>query len=116
MTISDRLLLDTEYSPQELLADLERIEGSSWISHFVTQNYEGDWDVLPLRGPTGAEHPVMLIGTAGERVFLGVADLVRCDEVAVPVSNAGAMAMSLDFACLGGDEVRFGKVAIVPDP
>lgn len=60
MKLPDRLQLDTEYSPQELLADLERIEGSDWISHFVTQNYEGDWDVLPLRGPKGAEHPVMM--------------------------------------------------------
>lgn len=60
MRLPDRLQLDTRYSPQELLADLERVEGSDWISHFVTQNYEGDWDVLPLRGPKGAEHPVMM--------------------------------------------------------
>ena len=60
MKLPDRLQFKTQYSPQELLADLERLEASDWISHFVTQNYEGDWDVLPLRGPEGAEHPVMM--------------------------------------------------------
>ncbi len=60
MRLPDRLQLETGYSPQELLADLARVEGSDWVNHFVTQNYEGDWDVLPLRGPKGAEHPVMM--------------------------------------------------------
>lgn len=60
MILPDRLRLDTRFSPAELLADLERIDGSDWIDHFVTQNYEGDWDVLPLRGPRGASHPVMM--------------------------------------------------------
>ncbi len=60
MTLPDRLRLQTQFSPQQLLTDLERLEGSDWISHFVTQNYEGDWEVLPLRGPKGAEHPVMM--------------------------------------------------------
>ncbi|MGJ8671620.1 aspartyl/asparaginyl beta-hydroxylase domain-containing protein [Rubritalea sp.] len=49
-----------KFSPQRLLSDLEKLEGSDWVAHFVTQNYEGEWDVLPLRGPKGAEHPVMM--------------------------------------------------------
>jgi hypothetical protein len=31
----------------------------AWTDHFVTQNYEGQWDVLPLRHVAGATHPVM---------------------------------------------------------
>lgn len=27
----------------------------------MKQNYEGDWSVIPLRGPAGTEHPVMMI-------------------------------------------------------
>lgn len=61
MTLPDRLRLQTVFSQTRLLADLERLEESDWIRHFVTQNYEGDWEVLPLRGPKGAEHPVMMI-------------------------------------------------------
>lgn len=61
MTLPDRVQLNTSFSQPDLLADLETIENLDWISHFVTSNYEGDWDVLPLRGPTGAEHPVMMV-------------------------------------------------------
>ena len=39
-------------------AELKEVE---WIDHFVEQNYEGSWTVIPLRGPIGAEHPVMMI-------------------------------------------------------
>jgi len=27
----------------------------------VQQNYDGDWSVIPLRGPAGASHPVQMI-------------------------------------------------------
>ena len=60
MRVSDRFRLKVDFSPSLLLGDLERIERSDWIRHFVTQNYEGDWDILPLRGPSGAAHPVMM--------------------------------------------------------
>jgi len=60
MKLPDRLQLDKNFSPEKLLADLQQVEESDWVSHFVTQNYEGEWDVLPLRGPKGAEHPVMM--------------------------------------------------------
>lgn len=56
----DRLQLPLYFSERQLLADLEKLEGLEWIEHFVAQNYEGDWNVLPLRGPKGAEHPVMM--------------------------------------------------------
>lgn len=57
----DRLRLPVSFDPVRLAADLERVAGSAWTPHFVTQNYEGDWSVLPLRGPAGATHPVMMI-------------------------------------------------------
>jgi hypothetical protein len=34
---------------------------AQWIEHFVKQNYDGDWSVIPLRGPAGARHPVQMI-------------------------------------------------------
>lgn len=37
------------------------MDQTDWIDHFVKQNYEGDWSVIPLRGPAGATHPVMMI-------------------------------------------------------
>ncbi len=60
-TVSDRVRLPFSFDPERLLNDLRRVEGDKWIEHFVKQNYEGDWQVLPLRGPAGARHPVMMI-------------------------------------------------------
>lgn len=57
----DRALLDLCFDPVLLQKDLEGLESHQWIDHFVKQNYEGTWDVLPLRGTSGATHPVMMI-------------------------------------------------------
>jgi quercetin dioxygenase-like cupin family protein len=61
MTYPDRLRLPIRFDPVQLRRDLEGLGASSWIAHFVKQNYEGDWDVLPLRGVAGARHPVKMI-------------------------------------------------------
>jgi len=61
MTIPDRVRLPLAFDPGRLVADLERVMKGDWIAHFVKQNYDGVWDVLPLRGKAGATHPVMMI-------------------------------------------------------
>jgi hypothetical protein len=61
MTFPDRVLLPFAFDPDRLVADLDLVCGSAWIAHFVKQNYEGVWDVLPLRAKAGATHPVMMI-------------------------------------------------------
>ena len=57
----DRLRLPLDFEPARLAADMEAISAAGWIAHFVTQNYDGDWSVIPLRGPAGARHPVQMI-------------------------------------------------------
>jgi hypothetical protein len=57
----DRLRLPFSFDPEMLAADLRRLSATPWISHFVTQNYEGDWSVIPLRAQAGARHPVQMI-------------------------------------------------------
>ena len=57
----DSAKLPLQFAPQSLQADLRRLEHVDWIDHFVEQNYDGSWSVIPLRGPTGATHPVMMI-------------------------------------------------------
>ena len=61
MRYPDRLRLPFAFDRDLLAADLERLHESQWISHFVTQNYHGDWSVIPLRGPAGARHAVQMI-------------------------------------------------------
>ena len=57
----DRLRLAVRFDPGALRADLARLEELEWIDHFVKQNYEGTWRVLPLRAPKGAVHPIKMI-------------------------------------------------------
>ncbi len=57
----DRLRLPLDFDPVRLRSDLEALQEDGWIAHFVTQNYDGDWSVIPLRGPKGATQPVMMI-------------------------------------------------------
>lgn len=79
--MNDRLKLPLRFDPERLAADLARLEASAlenpaledsafgdpvlassaWIDHFVTQNYEGSWSALPLRGPAGESHPIRMI-------------------------------------------------------
>ena len=57
----DRVRLNLTLDAQLLQEDLRSLQSSDWIDHFVTQNYDGEWSVIPLRGPASATHPVMMI-------------------------------------------------------
>jgi len=61
MPFPDRLQLPFTFDPGMLARDLESLASVDWIAHFVKQNYDGDWSVIPLRGKAGARHPVMMI-------------------------------------------------------
>jgi hypothetical protein len=62
MPLPDRLRLPFAFDPDLLVRDLASAAASfGWIGHFVKQNYDGDWSVIPLRGKAGATHPVMMI-------------------------------------------------------
>jgi hypothetical protein len=57
----DRLRLPLEFDPARLAAGMVNFGRAEWIEHFVKQNYDGDWDVIALRGPANARHPVQMI-------------------------------------------------------
>lgn len=60
----DRVRLPLAFDPVPLLADIAALERGDWTPHFVKQNYDGDWSVLPLRAQAGVTHPVQLIYSA----------------------------------------------------
>ena len=57
----DRVRLPLAFDPPRLAPDFAALDGSSWVAHFVKQNYDGDWSALPLRAPAGATHPIQMI-------------------------------------------------------
>lgn len=60
----DRLELPLRFDAARLERDLDvALQRCGWISHFVPDNYAGDWSVIPLRSKAGATHPVMLIAS-----------------------------------------------------
>jgi hypothetical protein len=62
MPLPDRVRLPFSFDPTSLVRDLHSAAAAfGWIEHFVRQNYDGDWSVIPLRGKAGATHPVMMI-------------------------------------------------------
>lgn len=61
MAFPDRARLALSFDPVLLRRDLDRLSSAKWTSHFVRQNYEGDWSVIPLRSLVGETHPVRMI-------------------------------------------------------
>lgn len=59
--MNDRLRLPLRFDAEAMLADVLGLEPIEWIEHFVKDNYEGSWSVLPLRAAAGATHPVQMI-------------------------------------------------------
>lgn len=57
----DRVRLPLAFDVPSLLADVTALQADDWIAHFVTQNYAGDWSVVPLRAPAGETHPIRMI-------------------------------------------------------
>jgi hypothetical protein len=63
MPLPDRLRLPLAFNPDRLAHDMRTVESSGWIAHFVPQNYEGEWSIIPLRAKAGATHPIMMISS-----------------------------------------------------
>lgn len=59
--LPDRLQLPLRFDVAKMQADLCRLESGEWLEHFVKQNFDGMWSVIPLRGAAGATHPVMMM-------------------------------------------------------
>jgi hypothetical protein len=49
------------FDPAPLGADLRGIGPEAWIEHRFRTNYDGGWDIVPLRAGAGETHPLRLI-------------------------------------------------------
>jgi hypothetical protein len=58
--VPDRLRLPFTFDQARLAADLALV-GGAWTPHYVRQNYDGEWSVIPLRAPQGETHPIRMI-------------------------------------------------------
>jgi len=75
----DRLRLPFRFEAERLRRDLDALAGAEWTAHFVSQNYEGDWSAIPLRGVAGARHPIqMIFSDPSATAFEDTPFLVHC--------------------------------------
>jgi hypothetical protein len=84
----DRVRLPLRFEADALAADLAQVEDDSWTRHFVRDNYEGDWTVVPLRAPKGETHPIRMI-CAGyfPDGFVDTPLLARCPAFAATLAS-----------------------------
>jgi hypothetical protein len=76
----DRLRLPLTFDPDLLARDLDRLSSRDWIRHYVPQNYDGDWSIVPLRSPAGETHPIrMIYADPTAHSFLDTPLLRGCD-------------------------------------
>ena len=58
--LPDRMQLPLRFDAARMAAEVAAIPADDWIAHFVRQNYEGGWSIIPLRCKAGAKHPIMM--------------------------------------------------------
>jgi hypothetical protein len=89
--LPDRIRLPVDFDPALLARDLQGLTETDWIDHFLTDRYEGNWEVMPLRGPKGAIHPVMMIATTpGIKDFEDAPALETCPYFRNVIDSFGA--------------------------
>jgi hypothetical protein len=57
----DHLRLPFCFDSARLAGDMRRLSADAWRRHFIRQNYDGDWSILPLRAAAGEKHPVRMM-------------------------------------------------------
>jgi hypothetical protein len=98
----DRYRLPLRFPVAELLAELDEEPESAWVDHFVQDNYEGRWRILPLRGPAGETHPIRMAtshpGTSDyeDTPFLGPAFRRALARFRCPLGSVRVMALEAE--------------------
>jgi hypothetical protein len=80
--LPDRLRLPFAFDAELLARDLGNLAAMEWTEHFLKDRYIGNWDVIPLRGPAEALHPIMMIAaTPGATAFKDTPAMAACPYV-----------------------------------
>lgn len=91
--VPDRLRLPFVFDPRPLEEDLKALERSEWVDHFIRENYDGRWTVLPLRVPAGTEdaHPVLQsVSHPDQTDFVDTPLLRRCPAIRAALDTLDA--------------------------
>lgn len=82
MINSDRIQLPFIFDIHRLQSEVKNLIDVEWISHFVKQNYEGNWSVIPLTAREGLTHPIqMAAAIPGDYDFVPTPFLELCPYI-----------------------------------
>lgn len=94
--------LPQRFDPLALREDLARIPEDRWISHFVADNYEGDWSGVALRGPANVTHPIQeLFANPGTEAWANTSLYDECPYFAEVMSAFKCNLLSVRLLRLG---------------
>lgn len=80
--LPDRLRLGLAFDAAALAAEVAALPADAWVKHFVTDNFTGEWSVLPLRAPRGVDHPILQITShPGVSEWVDTAHLAACPAI-----------------------------------
>ncbi|KYG85724.1 aspartyl beta-hydroxylase [Roseivirga seohaensis] len=105
--LPEKVRLPFHFDKSLLVNDLNKIYGD-WTEHFVKDNYSGDWSVIPLRGPKGATHPILMIFSApGVTEFEDTPFLANCEYFRQVIGTFKTKITSVRLMKLGaGSEIK----------
>lgn len=89
------------FDAERLRADLRLASARPWVSHFVSQNYRGDWSAIALRSASGSEGDIHAHPQA--------ADAYACTDTALLLECAYLRQVLATFRCPVGT-VRLMKL------
>jgi hypothetical protein len=99
---ADAIPLALRFDPSALSRDLARIPNERWILHFVTDNYEGDWSGVALRGPANVTHPIQeLFANPGTEAWENTSLYHECPYFAEVMSAFKCNLLSVRLLRLG---------------
>lgn len=108
MFTHDAIRLPFFFDPEQLKADMTNLQKVSWIDHFVTQNYHGNWSVIPLTAQRGRDHPILMASAIpGNDDFVPTPYLKECSYYEELLSTFETKALSVRLMRLTpGSEIK----------
>ncbi len=78
----DRIKFPFQFDVKKLQNEVRSLNNIEWIGHFVKQNYEGDWSVIPLTAQEGRDHPILMASAIpGNNRFVSTPYLQHCPYI-----------------------------------
>ena len=104
--LPDRLRLPLTFHAGAMAAEVAALARSEWTSHFVVQNYDSAWDVVPLRAKAGATHPVMMIfSDPAASDFVDTPFLAACPAIRTALAALACPLLAVRLMRLGPGSV-----------